>query len=264
VVISIPVAVIVAQRLMEQAPVRKWIWRLSLANLVVLLWLRLGLVYEPLFPGHFESHGNRQWVGNLKALADGAPVVFENSYRRASMYGFYSGQPSISLNNAYYRLDQFAIDGSEDQVQGQKVFYVYQGRTGDGPYYLDAQGKKKHGVFIENFTSYRNLKAGLPDTEKLIAGKEYPLWIYNSYKKPVPLKDLKIGVAYLDRSKRLSEVQPAGPAGDPEGTLAPGDTLRTVIRLPEPAKEGAFYVRAVLSENGLPWGINGKAQRINP
>ncbi len=264
VVISIPVAVIVAQRLMEQAVIRKWIWRLSLANLAVLLWLRVGLVYEPLFPGHFESHGNRQWAGNLKTLADGVPVVFENSYRKASMYGFYSGEPSISLNNAYYRLDQYAIDGSEARVQGKKVFYVYKEREGQGPYYLDAQGKKKYGRFIEDFSSFRNLKAGLPMGERLVAGKEYPLWIYNPYEINVPLKDLKVGVAYLDRSKRLSEVRSAGPVAGPEGTLSPGDTLRMVIRLPEPEKSTPVYVRAVLSENGLPWGINGKAQRIDP
>jgi ABC-type multidrug transport system fused ATPase/permease subunit len=262
VVISIPAAVIVARKLMEEPTLRKWIWRLSLVNIVILLWLRLGLVYPALFPGHFETHGNEVWVGNLKTLSKGAPVVFENSYRKASMYAFYAQQPSISLNNAYYRMDQYAIDGSEAKVQGEKVFYVYKGESSKGLYYLDGQGEKKYGTFIEHFESYRNLKAGFPEGETLVAEKEYPMWIYNPYEKAVSLKALRLGVAYLDASKRLKEVRPISVIMDPEQLLMPGDTLRLQVTLPQPVKTDPVYLRVVISENGLPYGLNGRAQRI--
>ena len=262
VVISIPAAIIVAQCLMEQPALRKWIWRLGLANIVVLVWLRLGLVYEPLFPGQFESHGNKVWVGNLKTLSEGVPVVFENSYRKASMYAFYAQKPSISMNNAYYRKDQYTIDGSEALVQGKRVFYAYKGVSGKGVFYLDEKGEKKYGVFIDNFTSYRGLKAGLPEGETLTAGEEYSFWIYNPYEKNVPLRALRLGVAYLDASKRLNEVHPIDAQPDPEKVLMPGDTVRVRFTLPKAVKADPEYLRAVIAENDLPFGLNGKAQRI--
>lgn len=264
IIISIPAAIIVAQSLMEQPGLRKWIWRLSLANIVILAWLRLGLIYEPLFPGHYETHGNKVWVQNLKTLADGAPVVFENSYRGASMYGFYAQEPAISFDNAYYRKDQYTIDGSEELVQGKKVFYVFKGKTGDGPYYLDARGNKMYGIFIEDFESFRDLKAGLPKDEELITGKDYPVWIYNPYESNVPIKALRLGVAYLDGKKRLKEIISVRSDLGPETTIKPGDTLWVPIKLPEPVKSEPVYVRMVISENGLPWGLNGKTQRIKP
>ncbi|MGB5404619.1 MAG: glycosyltransferase family 39 protein [Robiginitalea sp.] len=264
VVISIPAAVIVAQCLVGQPTLRKWIWRLGLANVIVLAGLRLGLVYEPLFPVHFESHGNKVWVSNLKTLSKGVPVVFENSYRKASMYAFYSQEPAISLNNAYYRKDQYAIDGSEALVQGKQVFYVYKEGTGQEAFYLDAWGEKKFGTFIENFSSYRDLKAGISEGETLAAGQEYSFWIYNPYQKNVPLKALRLGIAYLDASKRLNEVRPIDSQTGPNKVLVPGDTLRVRITLPKAVKADPMYLRAVISENDLPFGLNGKAQRIKP
>jgi hypothetical protein len=264
VVISIPAAVLVGQCMMEQPKLRKWIWRLGLANIIVLAWLRLGLVYEPLFPGHFESHGNKVWVGNLETLTKGIPVIFENSYRKAAMYGFYSQKPAISLNNAYYRKDQYAIDGSEALVQGQKVFYVYKEAADKGVFYLDGKGDKKHGRFIEDFRSCRDLKAGLPKGETFIAGKEYSFWIYNPYQKNVPLKALRLGIAYLDTSKRLNEVRPIDMQTDPNKVLVPGDTVRVRFTLPKPVKADPVYLRAVISEHGLPFGLNGRAQRLRP
>ena len=262
VVITIPAAIIVAQSLMEQPTLRKWIWRLGLANVIILIWLRLGLVYEPLFPVHYESHGNKVWVGNLETLSKGVPVVFENSYRRASMYAFYSQKPSISLNNAHYRKDQYTIDGSEALVQGKKVFYVYKGRTDKGAFYLDARGSKKYGTFIEDFTSRRDLKAGLPEGATLEAGKEYSFWIYNPYQKTVPIRALRLGIAYLDASKRLNEVRPIDLQTDQDKVLNPGDTIRFAITLPKAVKADPVYLRAVVSEYDLPFGLNGKAQRI--
>ncbi len=262
--ICIPVAAIVTKSFIEQPNLRKWIWRLGLANILILAWLRIGLVYEPVFPGRYESHGNKIWVENLKTLAAGTSVVFENSYRAASMYSFYAQEPAISLDNAYYRKDQYAINGSEALVQGKKVFYAYKGREGKGPYYLDARGTKHYGVFIENFESFRDLKSGLPKGEPLNADNEYPVWIYNPYNKSIPLRALRLGVAYLDGSKRLQEIRPVHTNFRSETRILPKDTLWLNVVLPAPEKSEPVFVRMVISENELPWGLNGRAQPIKP
>lgn len=261
VVICVPMGVIIAQSLMSEPGLRKWIWRMGLLNLAVLAWLRVGLVFKPVFPGTFETHGNKMWVGNLKELSGGIPVVFENSYRRASMYQFYSGIPSISVNNAHYRKNQYSIDGSEALVQGKKVFYVFKGRSGSPWYYLDKDGNRNYGRFIDPFTSCRRLEAGITGEFSLPPPGKAPFWIHNPYAGAVPLSELRFGVAYLDAFKRLIEVRPI-PMEPLPGELAPGDSLRFEVALPLPRDPDPAYARAVISEHGLPWGLNGSAQPI--
>jgi hypothetical protein len=264
VVICIPIAIMVGRTLMENDQLRKWIWRMGLANILILVWLRIGLVYEPLFPGTFESHGNKVWVANLKEVADGNPVIFENSYRLASMYTYYSREPSIALNNAYYRKNQFSIDGSEALVQGKKVFYITKGRKKGDHFYMDSKGVRRYGYFIDGFESFRKLEAGLPPGQPLQPGSNYEMWVYNPYSRDIPLSRLRFGVAYLDAYKRADEVRPLELPTSLEGMLSSRDTLRFEFKMPAPVRSSPVYARAVISENGLLWGINGSAQRLDP
>ncbi len=264
VVICIPVAVLIGQRLMEDPGLRKWIWRMGLANVVLLAWLRVGLVYEPLFPGTFETHGNKAWVANLQQVAGHSPVVFENSYRLASMYAFYSGETSISLNNAHYRKNQYSIDHSESRVRGKRVFYLPKGGRELEYYYTDARGNRRYGYFIPRFESFRRLETGLPEDTNLEGGKTLRMWVYNPYGEAIALSKLRFGIAYLDAYKRLLEVQPLEVALSRGGTLPARDSLRFEIVLPAPEESRPEYARAVISENGLYWGLNGHAQPVNP
>ncbi|MCO5724559.1 ArnT family glycosyltransferase [Robiginitalea marina] len=265
IVICIPVAVLVFQKLIDDPGTRKWLWRAGLANLVILFGLRVGLMYEPLFPVRFETHGNKRWTANLAAVAGDAPVVFENSYRNASMYSFYSGKPAISLNNAYYRKNQYSIDDSESRVQGKQIFYVPRTRKQTPFHYLDAEGEKRYGFFISPFASLRKLEAGFASPLPLEAGKDYTFWVHNPYDRDVDLTGLRFGVGYLDAYKRLNEIRPLQEKAPAEtGLVHPGDTLFLNIHLPPPGGEAPVFARAVISEYGLPWGLNGSAQPMKP
>src|SRR5690606_31397518 len=116
----------VFNRMLVDDTTRKWIYRTGIANIVILLILRIGLIYEPMFPITYESHGNKKWVSEVSEIAGEKPVIFENSYRLAPMYAFYSGKTSFSLNNTHYRKNQHSIDGSESKVQHSKILYVSQ------------------------------------------------------------------------------------------------------------------------------------------
>jgi hypothetical protein len=217
-----------------------------------------------LFPGTYESHGNKEWVANLQEVADGSPVVFENSYRLASMYGYYSREPSIALNNAYYRKNQYSIDHSESLVQGKKVFYITKGRKKGDQYYLDEQGIRRYGYFLENFESFRKLRADLPRNTPLKPGETCEMWVYNPYEEDISFSKLRFGIAYLDAYKRLNEVQPLTLQPAPSGVLTSRDTVRLEFIMPSPGKASPVFARSVISENQLLWGINGSAQRIDP
>lgn len=262
----IPIAVIIGNQLAASSVLRRWLYPAALVNLAILLFLRLGLVFPSLFPVHFETHGNREWVASAKALAGDADVVFENSYRLASMYYFYSGVPSLSINNVFYRKNQYSIDASEDRFQGKKVFFVRKGPRKTAHYFLNAKGEKRYGEFVDSLVTFRKLESGIHAIGSLQAGQAASFWVYNPYPHPVPLAELKYGLAYLDDFKRNQEVsvlRPVIPEAD-RRVLQAGDSLHFGLRLPE-AKEGKpEYLRAVLRTGQMPWGLNGAAQKMDP
>ena len=262
----IPIAVIIGMKILENASLRSWIFRASLANIAVLSFLRFGLVFPALFPVHFETHGNREWVASARALAGDAEVVFENSYRLASMYSFYSGRPSYSINNAFYRKNQYSIDDSEARIQHKDVFFVRTDGQETNHYFLDAKGQKKHGEFVDSLVTFRKLQAGIRSDSTIKVGQAASFWLYNPYPSPVPLKDLRFGLTYMDAYKRTQELRvlrPVIPEADRQ-RLNAGDSISFGFRLPEAEKGRPEYLRAVVRFDQMPWGLNGAAQKLDP
>lgn len=264
--VCIPMAVIVGRQLAENAVLRKWLYRAGWANLAIMAFLRVGLAYEPLFPIHFETHGNKKWVRSLEQVAGDAWVVFENSYRRASMFSFYSGKPSFSLNNAHYRKNQYSIDQSEAAVQGKKVFYDPVTNRETPYFYQNPLGEPQYGFFIATFRSYRQLRAGILPDPPGAAGQIGEFWVHNPYDHNVAIEALRFGIAYLDSYKdllKVTEVKPiAGEAWPAE--LQPGDSLLFSFTFPEENDLDPKYLRAVISEYDLIWGLNGESQKLQP
>ncbi|MDG1571763.1 glycosyltransferase family 39 protein [Robiginitalea sp. M366] len=261
----IPLALIVGQQLAKQPAWGKWFLRAAIANLVILFWLRLGLAYEPLFPVHFEAHGNRAWVERLLKTADGAEVVFENSYRQASMYSFYSGRPSFSMNNDHYRKNQYSIDDSEAYMQGRRVFYAPVVPR-EGPYwYLDDRGQRKYGTFMDPFQSLRKLEAWVDQGDPLTLSGTHDFRVRNPYAAAVAADSLQYGLALLDPYKRIIRSIPVQPIEWEEGRLIqPSDTLQFQFEMPKGVTDQAAYLRAVVRLPGLHWGLNGMPQKLEP
>lgn len=71
-----------------------------------------------------EVHGNETWVGAVEKQAAGLPVVFLNSYQRASKYWFYAQSPAYSMNGVDYRRNNYNFWPVEDSMIGKKVMVV--------------------------------------------------------------------------------------------------------------------------------------------
>jgi 4-amino-4-deoxy-L-arabinose transferase-like glycosyltransferase len=259
IIICIPMVPIVFRYLADHAVFRKWLMRAALVNVALLLFLRAGLVFEPLFPVHFETHGNKKWVGEIAGDAGDIPVIFENSYRSAPMYAFYSGHTSYSLNNVYYRENQYNIDGSEAMLQHKRVLLI-SGRYREGDMsYNNIDGELQFGKYIEDFESYRELECSVGPLTGNAAGQRTDLYVYNPYSVAVPLEKLKFAVAFMNEYKQVTEVRQVDIASEKTGqlALAPGDTTALEFIFPESRKEVPAYFRMAISDNGLYWGING-------
>lgn len=266
IVISIPVAILVFNYMIENGIVRKWIYKLGLVNIAVILFLRMGLVYEPLFPVIYESHGNKAWMGQIQSKAGDNPVVFENSYRNAPMYAFYTGKTSFSLNNINYRQNQYSIDDSEKEVQHKKVLYVSKYLANREFTFPKINGSIYYAHFIDDFESFRKLRCYVNKDSFTLNDEEQTVKIYNPYTKNIALDKLQFAIAFLNDAKQFKELVPINisPVNDKLLALKSNDTTLLTFKLPKPKKIASpGYFKIVISENGLRHGLNSATLKLN-
>jgi len=258
IVICIPMAILGYQLLLSNLRAKKWMFSLSLVSAVLLLYARLWLVYQPLLPKIYESHGNKQWVSELKEIVEDTPVVFENSYRTSSMYHFYSGDPSFSLNNIYYRRNQYSINDSEARLQNKRIAYVSYYATKGDFYFQKFNGDTVYGKYIDPFRSYRKLWAYLPKKKVLNNSDKQQLNLYNPYDKAIQLKNLSFRISYLNDYKQLKDVKVLNlrAENDTITQLKAKDTTAFWFKLPKTDMENPHFVKFSISEFNLPTGIN--------
>ncbi|MEO9512464.1 MAG: glycosyltransferase family 39 protein [Flavobacteriaceae bacterium] len=256
IVVSIPMALMAFNHLIENARSGKWMYRIGVLSFVLLLYARVWLVYKPLLPMVFETHGNKQWVQELNSKAGDIPIVFDNSYRRAAMYAFYSGNPSLSLNNGFYRKNQYSIDNSEERTRGKKVLNVSKYRKSGDINYMHLDSTVFYGNFINNFQSFRKLKCIVePSADK----KSHILKVYNPYPFDIPVNELNYSIAFSNAYKQVKEMVPLkverfSPGG---AFLKSKDTIFYTFDLLKAKMEDPKYFRIGIAENGLLPGLNG-------
>jgi len=196
----------------------------------------------------------------MKSNIGDMPVLFENSYRDAPMYSFYTGSTTFSLNNIVYRKNQYSIDDSESKVQHKKVLYVSGYMNNEDISFTRSDGAVYKGRYIDDFESFRKLKCIIDDTTiGLDPYKDHILKVYNPYQTNIDLKKIKFGLAYLNPYKEVQEILPLDPELIASKTLylKAKDTTEFTFRLPVPKIEDPGYFKIGISENGLYLGLNG-------
>ncbi|WP_291870027.1 glycosyltransferase family 39 protein [Maribacter sp.] len=265
IIISIPLFIMVYNYMLNNENTRKWIYRMAILNCIILAILRIGLIYKPLFPIQYESHGNKFWTNNIQSQIGDMPVIFENSYRNTPMYKFYTGNPSFSLNNIHYRQNQYTIDDSEALVQHKKVVYLSKYFKDGNFSYKRINGKNYYGKYIDNFESYRKLRCFIKeDIDSLNTNTTLTLQVYNPYPENIPLKKIKFAVGYLDPYKKVKDILPILPVAINKDFLflKSKDTTNFTFRLPIPKMKKPSYLKISISENGLMYGINSTNTKL--
>ena len=259
IVICLPMVILVYNHLLENQSTRKWILRMGILNIVIFLILRVGLIYEPLFPIVYESHGNKEWVKALENEVGSTAVVFENSYRKAPMYAFYSGNTTYSLNNIKYRQNQYTIDSSEYKVQGKKAVYISRYIKGGDISYTNAKGVTFYGNFIDDFESFRKLRCHVSIQSEDDVEGIHKMELTNPYKINIDIKKIRFAVAYLNKHKQVKEIVPIkmSPLNPNTTELKALGNTQFSFKLPPSEMEAPAYFKICISENELYWGING-------
>ncbi len=125
--IIVPLVYLAYNYLKNDPKKSEWIYRLLPFTLIILIALRVFMMMDisiVKFIPKDEFHQNKSWAAEIKKEAGGLPVIFTNSYQRASKYWFYSGDTAFSLNTYKYRRSGYNFWPLEKQLQKKTVFLV--------------------------------------------------------------------------------------------------------------------------------------------
>ncbi|HET6245972.1 MAG: glycosyltransferase family 39 protein [Bacteroidetes bacterium] len=153
----IPMIVLSTVYASENSRLRNILKKIAIPGILLIFLFRISFAFNfvpDLFFIQTEVHHWDTWARQIKKKAKGAPVVFMNSYQKASKYSFYTGDESYSLNNVYYRKNQYNLwNEKERYFQGKKVMFL--------PSYPTSYSKELETVlgtyyytFIDNYHSF--------------------------------------------------------------------------------------------------------------
>lgn len=108
----------------RHAAAAKWLWRLLPYSFALAVFGRIAMIADilPVEAVVERFHSWKEWPATLKAETEGKPVVFYDSYQRASQYWYHTGTPAYSLNSYGQRRNSYSFWPVEDSLLGKEVY----------------------------------------------------------------------------------------------------------------------------------------------
>jgi hypothetical protein len=152
----------------------KWVYRLMFPAVILILVLRIYMMSD-LKPMSWlqkdEFHKTREWAKAIHDSAKGLPVVFVNSYQRASQYWFYTGDTSFSLNTLQYRRNNYNFWPLEERLQGKKVVIIESDSSELFPNAIANERKMVYYFLANPYYSFSALQLSNGKTQEISADK---------------------------------------------------------------------------------------------
>jgi hypothetical protein len=114
------------QFIKEKLRWQKLLFKLLPVTLVLVLLTRVIMIADvlPVKAIQQRYHAWKEWPAIMKEKTKGLPVVFSNSYQRASKYWFYSGQMTYSQNLYRERRNNYNFWPVEDSMLGKPAYLL--------------------------------------------------------------------------------------------------------------------------------------------
>jgi hypothetical protein len=203
--LCIPMLILLFNNISYKPWIRGYVKWVTIVLFPILLFARSGAAFNYL-PISFlkkEFHNKKQWVKDISLLAGDRPVVFTNSYQRASVYSFYTGKMAYTLDNLSYRKTQYDLWNYEELFHGKEVLYV--------PHFFNEYYKanltkfllsNKDSIFVRVFKNFQSLQK-----ECVILGNDHyafnragtntiHLKIFNPYPYTIDFKHKELPVVF--------------------------------------------------------------------
>lgn len=147
-------------------------------TLLTVFFIRYYLISENKFISFLntnEFEQNKAWAKKISDASHGLPVMFINSYQKASKYWFYSGISSFSLNTPAYRRNNYNYWPVEGLLQGKQVYAV---SVYDPLYFSDSLETSAgilRGKQVDSFFSHSNIELKAEGKLTFESGKQIRL-----------------------------------------------------------------------------------------
>jgi hypothetical protein len=266
----VPLLAIAYPYILSNERIKKRVIPFSIVSIGIFIFFRLNLIFN-FFPvlgsqAFPEFYNNKVWAEDLQKAAKNAPVIFSNTYQKASKYAFYSGQQSMSLNNTSYRRNQYDFWPIEDSLQGKRIMYIPNWETERPDEFKIATPKGTlFGIFIDNFHSYTKVAITTDNNSyKLRAGSKVniPITLINNYPGKVQFglnKDYPDKLVYdIFKEETFDHTSDIAELGD----RILDSTYKTSFMLQAPDQEGVYYLRVCIQSGWMPPLINSHLMRM--
>ncbi|NOT50391.1 MAG: hypothetical protein HOP10_03835 [Chitinophagaceae bacterium] len=114
------------QYLQEVFRWQRLLFKLLPITLFIVLFARIVMIEDILPVKQIKKryHAWKEWPAIMKERTKGLPIVFSNSYQRASKYWFYSGQMTLSQNLYKERRNNYNFWPIEEKLIGKPVYFL--------------------------------------------------------------------------------------------------------------------------------------------
>ena len=183
-VLSFPLALLAFEYSQDRANYTKWLRRTGLFTFACIALARLAIMLP--IPGLKHPFQQKQWPQALEKIAAGKPVIFQNSYRDASEYAFYTRQPAFTFTDVFYRPSQFDIWDDEQHLHNQQVLVLIQpgGLPCTGCDTLKLPGKTRLAIWADRLQVVQKVKISAPEFPRMLSPDQdvrFTMHLYNPY-----------------------------------------------------------------------------------
>lgn len=244
---------------------RKWLYRLGLIQLGLVVVARVFLAVPSASPFVMEPHWSDLWVPEVKAKTDSLPLVFVNSYQNASIYKFYTGIDTHSYGTPRGRKSQYALLNTESNLQGRSVFAVGKQLT-DHLFLTRKLNQDLYGLEIDSLRSFQRIKCIIEsESLKMSPGRQarIPFKLVNTYDSILNFDNARLMGIFQNRKKLvLQEFELAFPDLQ---SLKPLESreMEAVFKAPDTLQNIGVTFRVGVSFYDLPAGVQGNKVLVN-
>ena len=124
--VLVPLIVLSHQYVHQKLLWKKWLLNLLPVTVLLVLLMRVAMIVDilPIPAIEKKYHAWKGWPQMMKEKTKGLPVVFSNSYQRASKYWFYTGQMTYSQNYVRDHRNNYNFWPIEDKLLGKPVYFL--------------------------------------------------------------------------------------------------------------------------------------------
>ncbi|QHS54022.1 glycosyltransferase family 39 protein [Mucilaginibacter sp. 14171R-50] len=231
----------------------RWFYLLALANIALILVLRLSLIAGFPFIKKAEAlksyFGFHEWANLVRQKAGNAFVVMDEGFQNPSKYSFYTNSlKGFGYDSRYYGRTMFDIWPMEDSLQHQRTYYLLKykmpGVTTDS---IKCDAGTWYGGWVDDTRTYQKIAIDAGKTEiKAKPGQKvhFDLTVTNPYPFAVNFTNAGYKHPVILEACFFTHVTPVSvqPADSAFNNLAftPGQSLHYKMTVNVPIHKGIF------------------------